>query len=154
MTTQGHLLYRSWDTTVLTTGPSIPPSWADFPVQVTLTSSSGTPNVMRTWQRVCAKPPSSHRSKVSLAWSRGSGPRGGHSTFIAICMFQGTGVSRSIIDKPCIEVNAGSVYNRKRGCSRPILSSISEGFVLWSSMALIPTEATWFPWREIHRVEV
>ena len=56
--------------------------------------------------------------------------------------FKETGVSRSIIDKPCIEVNVGSVYNRKKGCLRPILSSISKGFVLWSSMALIPTEAT------------
>ena len=111
-------------------------------MQVTLTSSLGTPNVTRTRQRVCAKPPSSRKSKVSLAWSRGSGPSGSHSTFVAICMFQGTGVSRSIIDKPCIEVNAGSVYNRKKGCSRPILSSNSKGFVLGSSMALIPTEAT------------
>ena len=56
--------------------------------------------------------------------------------------FKETGVSRSIIDEPCIKVNAGSIYNRKKGCSRPILSSISEGFVLGSCMALIPTEAT------------
>ena len=53
-----------------------------------------------------------------------------------------------------MKVIARSVYNWKKGYSHPILSSIFEGFVLGSSMALIPTETTWFPRREIHRVEV
>ena len=48
----------------------------------------------------------------------------------------------------------GRYITDKKGCSRPILSFIPEGFILWSSMALIPTEATWFLWREIHRVKV
>jgi hypothetical protein len=129
----------------VTIDPLIPPSLATLPVQVTLTNSSGTPNVMRTQQRVCAKPLSSRRSKVSLAWSRGSGPRGGHSTFVAICMFHGKQVlAGPIVEKPCIKVAAGSVYNRKKVCSRPILSSISKSFVLRSIMALIPTETTSF----------
>jgi hypothetical protein len=49
-----------------------------------------------------------------------------------------------IVEKPCIKVDTGSVYNRKRSCPRPILSSISKGFVPRSSMALIPTETTSF----------
>jgi hypothetical protein len=129
------------NSTEVTIDPSIPPSLAGFPVQVTLTSSSGTPNVVRTRQRVYAKPPSSRRSMVSLAWSRGSGPRGSQSTFVAICLFQGKQVlAGPIREKPCIKVNAGLVYNRKKVCPRPILSSISKGFILRSSMALIPTE--------------
>jgi hypothetical protein len=75
--------------------------------------------------------------------SEGSGPRGSHSSFIAICSFLRKQVlAGPIIAKPCIKVNVGLVYNQKTGCLRPILSSISKGFVLGSSMALIPTKMT------------